>query len=72
MVRPDPKVLRALASLENDADWKAVRDWIAASLADTDKNNRRCKDPALIGWNQGQAQALETILDTAAKARASL
>lgn len=57
----------AMASLENDRDWKKVVSWFAESLADLDKKSRRTTGETQA-WQQGARQALEEIIDAASGA----
>ncbi|HOI95574.1 MAG TPA: hypothetical protein PK250_12785 [Syntrophobacter fumaroxidans] len=57
----------AMASLENDRDFKKVLEWLSGSLTDLDKKSRHTTGETQV-WQQGARQALEEILDAAAGA----
>lgn len=71
MLRANPEVLSALATLEHDHRFKAVLVWIEESLAECDRKNRTLSVDS-IGRGQGEALCLAQILETVAGARAAI
>lgn len=71
MKQASERVLAALASLEHNHEFKVVRAWLEESLAAQDVGNRRATGEQLVR-GQGIAICLETLLETAAKARETL
>lgn len=67
--RPDAKVFSALASLEGDANFQTVLQWLDGSLQDLYVGSCNTKDEVLSRWQQGAAQAVGDLLDKAREAR---
>jgi len=69
LVKPSPRVLSALASLEGDQDFIVVTGWLNASLQQLYTDSTRIQDEVLVRWNQGAAQLVEDLLLKVATAR---
>lgn len=62
LTRADDKTLRALNSLRHVADWQTVREYLEANLHQV-RRNMDISDGTQLHWLQGQAQALQSLLD---------
>lgn len=72
LAKPDVKVLMALASLEDDHNFKSVLEWLESSLSELDALNRSTKDEVLTRWHQGAGQILSDFIGTTRSARVAI
>ena len=70
--RPSERVLSALASLEGQADFDVVMQWLRESREDHANNGMYAKDEVLTRWSQGAFQALDAFISTSESARKNL
>ena len=66
--KPDTQVLNALASLQGNSNFEAIRSWLEASLQDLYVTSSITKDDVISRWNQGAAQAVAELLEKAKEA----
>lgn len=67
--KPSQKVLSALSSLDGQADYTVVMDWLKESLLALYTDTTRVQNEVLVRWNQGAAQVLEELIDKSKQAR---
>ena len=72
ITRPSERVLSALASLEGQADFDVVMQWLRESREDQVSCGMYAKDEVLARWSQGAFQALDSLIQTAEAARKNL
>lgn len=65
---PTPETFDALASLEHDANWRRVREWLEDELKAQDSFNRTADAPELFR-GQGRSQVLAELIQHAGTAR---
>jgi hypothetical protein len=63
------RVISALASLEGNNDFEALRMYLQESLDELRSESATTKDEVILRWQQGGIQVLTELLDRAAKAR---
>lgn len=66
---PDKRILQALASLESDADFQVVKDWLYASLNQMYIDGSFAQEDHRARWFQGAQQVLADLLSKADHAR---
>lgn len=66
--KPTPKVLSALNSLEGNADFEVVREWLMESLHNLYVEGSQARDEYLVRWHQGATQVLNDFLERSTKA----
>ena len=66
--KPDTQVLNALASLQGNSNFEAIRSWLESSLQDLYVTSSITKDEVISRWNQGAAQAVAELLEKAKEA----
>lgn len=59
----------ALANMANDRDWGVVREALATELIETTERLLKAADPVQIYRDQGRADVLRTILESASEAK---
>ena len=69
MKAPDKDVIRAMASLTDDARFGRVTDWLAAALAQEDSLLRTAQEEWDLRQHQGAAQVLSRIVREIAGSR---
>lgn len=69
LTKPSPRVIQALANLEGNADFEAIKDWLRTSSISLAIDSCGCKDEVLARWSQGAVQVLNQFSDSAASAR---
>lgn len=69
---PDKRILQALASLQTDADFQVVKDWLYASLNQMYVDGSYAKEDHQARWFQGAQQVLAELLDKSEHARAAI
>lgn len=67
--RPSKKVIESLVALEQDADFKAVLEWIEQSRSETLGRLTHEYDDRVLRQTQGAAADLSELLRTARNAR---
>ena len=67
----DERVLSSLHSLKLNEDFQVVREYLEQALADLRKRNDTAVEPDIY-WNQGAAQALQSLFDKQDSALATL
>jgi len=72
LAKADRSLLNALSSLEGDANFKVVLDWLTGSRDELYKTGAQTKDEVLTRWQQGACQALSDIVDTTQNSNAIL
>jgi hypothetical protein len=70
--KADRSVLSALSTLKGDADFEVFVKYLERSLQDLLMNSRMTKDETYLRWQQGAAQALSQLIETAYTARENL
>lgn len=68
-MRFNPEQVLSLANMANDRDWSVVRDALAAELMETTERLLKATDPVSIYREQGRAEVLRTILESAEAAK---
>lgn len=68
-MRFNPDQVLALANLANDRNWSVVRDALAEELTGATERLLKATDPVSIYREQGRAEVLRTILDSAQSAK---
>lgn len=68
-MRFNPEQVLALASMASDRDWGVVREALAAELIETTERLLKATDPVQIYREQGRAEVLRTILESASAAK---
>lgn len=63
MIEASVIVLKGLIAIKRDPGLAPVIAWLAESLEDADKRNRRAVGE-VRSWTQGEAQTLSEILET--------
>jgi hypothetical protein len=69
MIPPDDDVLAALARLDNNTDFAAVKGWFLQNLAEAHKSLETERDEVPLRQAQGQAQLMTDFLSRAKSAR---
>jgi hypothetical protein len=72
IVRAERQVLQALSTLKGDADFEVFVKYLERSLQDLLMNSRMTKDETYLRWQQGAAQAVSQLIETAYTARENL
>lgn len=70
--QPNKRVIQALATLESDADFQEIKDWLARSLQQIKRDALNTKDEVHTRWYQGAGQALDEFLTKASQARETI
>lgn len=70
MIRPDRKILQAIASLEGNPDFETIRQWVVNSYMEQLKALPRVIANIEIG--QGRARELEELVEAMNDARSTL
>lgn len=70
--QPSKRVIQALATLESDADFKEVKEWLAHSLQQIQHDALHTKDEVQTRWCQGAGQVLDEFLTKANLARETI
>lgn len=65
---PD-RVIAALSSLEGNAEFEVVLNWLEASLGEIRETSCFTKDEVVLRWQQGACQALSDVVKAARTAR---
>lgn len=65
-------LVRSLIAIENDAGMAPFREWIDASLRETEQRMRTETDATQLRWLQGAAQELESMKQEVTSARETL
>jgi hypothetical protein len=63
------RVISALASLEGNSEFEALRSYLQECLDDLRNESATTKDEVILRWQQGGTQVLTELLDRAARAR---
>ncbi len=73
MIKPDERVLKAMRSLEGNADWEIIRRWIRDSLGQAfiDSSTYR-PDLSIYPFNSGRAFELKELVNHIDKSRETL
>lgn len=70
MLKQTPaRVTAALASLEGNDEFEALREYLQDCLQDLRNESATTKDEVILRWQQGGIQVLSGLLDRASKAR---
>lgn len=72
LTRPSSRVLEAFSKLEFDERFIEIKAWLDQSLAETFVRITTIEDDAKLRQQQGSAQTLKEIIDTAENARSML
>ena len=72
LTRPSSRVLEAFSKLEFDERFIEIKAWLDQSLAETFARITTIEDDAKLRQQQGSAQTLKEIIDTAENARSML
>lgn len=70
--KPSEQVLSALASLQGEPRFEAIRQWLEQSLQNLYRESTQTREEVLSRWKQGAAQAVEDFLDKASNAQDAL
>jgi hypothetical protein len=69
LVKPEHKVLSALAALQGNTNFETILEWMAQSRQTLYADSCRTKDDVLSRWQQGAAQAVDDFLTNAQNAQ---
>lgn len=69
MRRPDERVIRALCALEDNPNFKVIREWFLASAGDLDNVLRKAEPTVAIYRAQGASRELLEFCELAAEPR---
>lgn len=72
LTQPDDQVLKSVAYMSADPNFKVFVNWIAACYAANVNRAPTLKDEIELRWNQGQCQALLLISKALTQAREEL
>lgn len=62
LIQPKQDVIQALASLNNEYQFRVICDWLENTLNQIDEESATTKDEVQLRWNQGAAQVIREFL----------
>jgi hypothetical protein len=72
IAQPDKRVIQALNTLDGNADFDVIKQWLGITLKDLQENGAYTKDEVQSRWNQGASQLILEFLKKADTARETL
>ncbi|CAB4197167.1 hypothetical protein UFOVP1304_41 [uncultured Caudovirales phage] len=72
LIKPDQRTLEALARLSVDTDFIVFKSWLEDVKRSLHAESPQIRDEVLLRWNQGEAQAVNDVLDRIESAQAAL
>ncbi len=73
MIKPDERILKAMRSLEGNADWEIIRRWIKDSLGQAFIDSASYRpDLSIYPFNSGRAFELKELVNHIDKSKETL